>query len=220
MFVEGKTCHHQPFGEEKEELNTRRGIGTIHDNVNFVKLFCFNDSVRGTEGANSNVGEDVPYTDTDLWYLFSRETIYGRMWYFTSDFSRGDTAYTKLALDRHTDTTYFQEPCGYVLLQGHLPPSSCSKLHPACSWGGAPSLGLDFGRHSLHPAAPEVSQTRVTGFGKQHRQFAASSPSKTHGVGSGEAAGTGCVLGEQLVPREQAAKVILCLCAASRCSTA
>ncbi|XP_061301487.1 trimethyllysine dioxygenase, mitochondrial-like [Pezoporus flaviventris] len=41
-----------------------------------------------------------------------RETIYGRMWYFTSDFSRGDTAYTKLALDRRTDTTYFQEPCG------------------------------------------------------------------------------------------------------------
>ncbi|XP_006876908.1 PREDICTED: trimethyllysine dioxygenase, mitochondrial [Chrysochloris asiatica] len=41
-----------------------------------------------------------------------RETIYGRMWCFTSDFSRGDTAYTKLALDRHTDTTYFQEPCG------------------------------------------------------------------------------------------------------------
>ncbi|KAG8144483.1 hypothetical protein E2320_012990 [Naja naja] len=43
---------------------------------------------------------------------FLLETIYGRMWYFTSDFSRGDTAYTKLALDRHTDTTYFQEPCG------------------------------------------------------------------------------------------------------------
>lgn len=32
-----------------------------------------------------------------------RDTIYGRMWDFTSDFSRGDTAYTKLALDRHTD---------------------------------------------------------------------------------------------------------------------
>ncbi|XP_019903345.1 trimethyllysine dioxygenase, mitochondrial isoform X3 [Esox lucius] len=41
-----------------------------------------------------------------------RETMYGKMWNFTSDFSRGDTAYTKLALDRHTDTTYFQEPCG------------------------------------------------------------------------------------------------------------
>ncbi|XP_039621701.1 trimethyllysine dioxygenase, mitochondrial [Polypterus senegalus] len=41
-----------------------------------------------------------------------RETMYGRMWNFTSDFSRGDTAYTKHALDCHTDTTYFQEPCG------------------------------------------------------------------------------------------------------------
>ncbi|KAK1788126.1 hypothetical protein P4O66_016583, partial [Electrophorus voltai] len=41
-----------------------------------------------------------------------RETIYGRMWDFTSDFSRGDTAYTKLALDCHTDTAYFQEPSG------------------------------------------------------------------------------------------------------------
>ncbi|XP_031166932.1 trimethyllysine dioxygenase, mitochondrial isoform X2 [Sander lucioperca] len=42
-----------------------------------------------------------------------RETTYGRMWCFTSDFSRGDTAYSQLALDRHTDTSYFQEPCGY-----------------------------------------------------------------------------------------------------------
>ncbi|XP_068456848.1 trimethyllysine dioxygenase, mitochondrial [Clinocottus analis] len=41
-----------------------------------------------------------------------RETTYGRMWCFTSDLSRGDTAYTQLALDRHTDTSYFQEPCG------------------------------------------------------------------------------------------------------------
>ncbi|XP_078268479.1 trimethyllysine dioxygenase, mitochondrial [Rhinoraja longicauda] len=44
-----------------------------------------------------------------------RESIYGRMWDFTSDFSRGDTAYTKVALDRHIDTTYFQEPCGVQL---------------------------------------------------------------------------------------------------------
>ncbi|KAM9348925.1 trimethyllysine dioxygenase, mitochondrial [Symphorus nematophorus] len=41
-----------------------------------------------------------------------RQTTYGRMWCFTSDFSRGDTAYSQLALDRHTDTSYFQEPCG------------------------------------------------------------------------------------------------------------
>lgn len=66
VFVEGKTFHHQPFEEEKEELNTGRGIrSTISDNLNFVKLFCFSDSVHGTEGSNSNVGEDVPYPDTD-----------------------------------------------------------------------------------------------------------------------------------------------------------
>lgn len=41
-----------------------------------------------------------------------RETTYGRMWCFTSDFSRGDSAYSQLGLDRHTDTTYFHEPCG------------------------------------------------------------------------------------------------------------
>ncbi|KAM3868674.1 trimethyllysine dioxygenase, mitochondrial [Diretmus argenteus] len=41
-----------------------------------------------------------------------RETTYGRMWSFTSDFSRGDSAYSSVALDRHTDTSYFQEPCG------------------------------------------------------------------------------------------------------------
>ncbi|XP_037543592.1 trimethyllysine dioxygenase, mitochondrial [Nematolebias whitei] len=41
-----------------------------------------------------------------------RETTFGRMWCFTSDFSRGDSAYSQLALDRHTDTSYLQEPCG------------------------------------------------------------------------------------------------------------
>ncbi|CAN9501654.1 unnamed protein product [Ophioblennius macclurei] len=41
-----------------------------------------------------------------------RETTYGKMWCFTSDFSRGDSAYSQLALDRHTDTSYFHEPCG------------------------------------------------------------------------------------------------------------
>ncbi|XP_076835577.1 trimethyllysine dioxygenase, mitochondrial [Brachyhypopomus gauderio] len=61
--------------------------------------------------------EDVPATldATEMVtqrFSLIRETIYGRMWNFTSDFSRGDTAYTKLALDRHTDTSYFQEPSG------------------------------------------------------------------------------------------------------------
>ncbi|XP_069749421.1 trimethyllysine dioxygenase, mitochondrial [Narcine bancroftii] len=61
--------------------------------------------------------EEVPASvkateDVALRVGLIRESIYGRMWDFTSDFSRGDTAYTKVALDRHIDTTYFQEPCG------------------------------------------------------------------------------------------------------------
>ncbi|KAG9478309.1 hypothetical protein GDO78_013354 [Eleutherodactylus coqui] len=64
--------------------------------------------------------EDVPATREETQKVAERishirETIYGKMWDLTSDFSRGDTAYTKLALDRHTDTTYFQEPCGMQL---------------------------------------------------------------------------------------------------------
>lgn len=31
----------------------------------------------------------------------------GKFWEFTADFSWGDTAYTTLALDAHTDNTYF-----------------------------------------------------------------------------------------------------------------
>lgn len=64
--------------------------------------------------------DDVPASCEDTQKVAERishirETIYGKMWDLTSDFSRGDTAYTKLALDRHTDTTYFQEPCGMQL---------------------------------------------------------------------------------------------------------
>ncbi|XP_028321823.1 trimethyllysine dioxygenase, mitochondrial isoform X2 [Gouania willdenowi] len=61
--------------------------------------------------------EDVPATveateAVALRISLIRETTYGRMWCFTSDHSRGDTAYSQLALDRHTDTSYFHEPCG------------------------------------------------------------------------------------------------------------
>lgn len=56
------------------------------------------------------LGPDEPVFS--FWCISTRETTYGRMWSFTSDESRGDTAYTQIALDRHTDTSYFQEPCG------------------------------------------------------------------------------------------------------------
>ncbi|KAL9117241.1 MAG: hypothetical protein Q9187_006225, partial [Circinaria calcarea] len=43
---------------------------------------------------------------------FIRQTHYGGFYDFTSDLSSKDTAYTNLALQAHTDTTYFTEPAG------------------------------------------------------------------------------------------------------------
>ncbi|KAM9324139.1 trimethyllysine dioxygenase, mitochondrial [Gastrophryne carolinensis] len=86
-------------------LNTNEGL------IDFLKNFllygiAFVDDVPATREDTEKVAQRISHI---------RETIYGKMWDLTSDFSRGDTAYTKLALDRHTDTTYFQEPCGMQL---------------------------------------------------------------------------------------------------------
>ncbi len=46
---------------------------------------------------------------------FIRETHYGGFWDFTSNLEHGDTAYTNLKLQAHTDTTYFTDPAGLQL---------------------------------------------------------------------------------------------------------
>jgi trimethyllysine dioxygenase len=43
---------------------------------------------------------------------FIRETHYGSFYDFTSDMASKDTAYTNIALEAHTDTTYFSDPAG------------------------------------------------------------------------------------------------------------
>ncbi|XP_071085689.1 trimethyllysine dioxygenase, mitochondrial-like [Haliotis cracherodii] len=43
---------------------------------------------------------------------FLQESVFGRMWSFTSDLQRSDTAYTNLFLGAHTDTTYLNLPLG------------------------------------------------------------------------------------------------------------
>uniref|UniRef100_A0A1A8HE06 Trimethyllysine dioxygenase, mitochondrial n=1 Tax=Nothobranchius korthausae TaxID=1143690 RepID=A0A1A8HE06_9TELE len=73
----------------------------LHDYLQYGIAFV--DGVPATVEATEAVTQRVSLI---------RETTYGRMWSFTSDFSRGDTAYSQLALDRHTDTSYFQEPSG------------------------------------------------------------------------------------------------------------
>ena len=46
---------------------------------------------------------------------YIRNTHYGGFWDFTSDLSKGDTAYTELAIGPHTDNTYFTDPAGLQL---------------------------------------------------------------------------------------------------------
>ncbi|KAF1932758.1 Trimethyllysine dioxygenase [Didymella exigua CBS 183.55] len=43
---------------------------------------------------------------------FIRETHYGGFYDFTADLASQDTAYTNIALEAHTDNTYFSEPAG------------------------------------------------------------------------------------------------------------
>jgi len=43
---------------------------------------------------------------------FIRPTHYGGFYDFTADLASADTAYTNIALEAHTDTTYFSDPAG------------------------------------------------------------------------------------------------------------
>jgi trimethyllysine dioxygenase len=62
--------------------------------------------------------DDTPFKDpSDTKKLlekiaFIRETHYGGFYDFTSDLASKDTAYTNIALEAHTDTTYFSDPAG------------------------------------------------------------------------------------------------------------
>jgi len=68
--------------------------------------FSFVSGVPATLGATEKLSERIG---------FIRETQYGKLWDFTSDLARGDTAYTTLALSAHTDNTYYTDPSGLQL---------------------------------------------------------------------------------------------------------
>ncbi|KAH7400691.1 hypothetical protein DE146DRAFT_653664 [Phaeosphaeria sp. MPI-PUGE-AT-0046c] len=62
--------------------------------------------------------DDVPHSDPSATeellrsIAFIRETHYGGFYDFTADLASKDTAYTNIALEAHTDTTYFSDPAG------------------------------------------------------------------------------------------------------------
>jgi len=68
--------------------------------------FCFISGVEATPEATESLTLRIGNI---------RHTQYGGFWDFTSDLAKGDTAYTTMALQAHTDTTYFTDPCGLQL---------------------------------------------------------------------------------------------------------
>ncbi|KAG6331400.1 hypothetical protein ID866_7686, partial [Astraeus odoratus] len=68
--------------------------------------FCFVSGVPPTPEATEKLCGRIG---------FIRETQYGKFWEFTADLSKGDTAYTTMALGAHTDNTCFTDPCGLQL---------------------------------------------------------------------------------------------------------
>lgn len=65
--------------------------------------FSIVEGCEHTEEATENVVERLTCV---------QETLYGRMWTFTSDGMRSDTAYSSKALGSHTDLSYMETPAG------------------------------------------------------------------------------------------------------------
>ncbi|KAK7454519.1 hypothetical protein VKT23_011273 [Stygiomarasmius scandens] len=103
----GSKIEQSPPTVKYEEVMTDEGPGLYKWLQNIDKFgFCFVSGVPPTPEATEKLSERIG---------FIRETQYGKFWEFTSDLSKGDTAYTTLALGAHTDNTYFTDPCGLQL---------------------------------------------------------------------------------------------------------
>ncbi|KIW01648.1 trimethyllysine dioxygenase [Verruconis gallopava] len=68
--------------------------------------FCYVDNTPVSPEETEKLIERIAYI---------RNTHYGGFWDFTSDLSKGDTAYTQLGIGPHTDNTYFSDPAGLQL---------------------------------------------------------------------------------------------------------
>ncbi|SPO27177.1 related to trimethyllysine hydroxylase [Ustilago trichophora] len=121
-----------------EKVLWGKGIGSAPPTVKFDEVMQSEQGVLKWVTKIAQYGfafvSGVPPTPTDTEALirriaFIRETHYGGFWDFTSDLAHGDTAYTDLALQAHTDTTYFTDPAGLQMF--HLLSHTASKSSTA-----------------------------------------------------------------------------------------
>eukprot|EP01117_Protostelium_nocturnum_P019337 TRINITY_DN8365_c0_g1_i1.p1 TRINITY_DN8365_c0_g1~~TRINITY_DN8365_c0_g1_i1.p1 ORF type:complete len:396 (+),score=122.59 TRINITY_DN8365_c0_g1_i1:74-1261(+) len=91
-----------PTVEYKRVMQTKEGLLEWLENIHKFG-FSFVSGVPVTTEDTEKLSRRIAHI---------RETHYGGFWDFTADLAHGDTAYTNLALQAHTDTTYFTDPIG------------------------------------------------------------------------------------------------------------
>ncbi|KAH8552225.1 trimethyllysine dioxygenase [Umbelopsis sp. PMI_123] len=92
-----------PIVPYEDVMTTKAGLAKWLNNIE-VYGFSFVDGVPISLEATEQLARHI---------CFIRESHYSPgLWDFTSDLAHADTAYTDLALNAHTDTTYFSDPVG------------------------------------------------------------------------------------------------------------
>ncbi|ESO92851.1 hypothetical protein LOTGIDRAFT_216511 [Lottia gigantea] len=86
--------------------NTENGLKSSIKNL-LRYGFTVVDGVPLSKQDTKNVAERI---------CFILDTVFGKLWSFTSDGERADTAYTNDGIGAHTDTSYFTNPAGVQFL--------------------------------------------------------------------------------------------------------
>ncbi|ORX97588.1 Trimethyllysine dioxygenase [Basidiobolus meristosporus CBS 931.73] len=91
-----------PIVQYNEVMSSKEGLRQWLNNID-IYGFSFVDNVPKSKELTEELARKI---------CFVRETHYGGFWDFTANLAHGDTAYTTLPLNCHTDNTYFTDPSG------------------------------------------------------------------------------------------------------------
>ncbi|RKP08875.1 hypothetical protein THASP1DRAFT_29338 [Thamnocephalis sphaerospora] len=93
---------HLPTVPYEKVMHSEQGVQAWLENIERYGIGIV-DGVPGTPEHTEQLAQRISHI---------RVTHYGGFWDFTADMAHGDTAYTPLALQLHTDNTYFTDPAG------------------------------------------------------------------------------------------------------------
>lgn len=103
ILWDAEIAKNPPVVQYEDAMSTKAGLAKWLENIQ-VYGFSFVDGVPVSLEATEKLARRI---------CFIRESHYAPgMWDFTSNLAHADTAYTDLALNAHTDTTYFSDPVG------------------------------------------------------------------------------------------------------------